>query len=131
MVRPRLVAFEAIGEDRLLWATTKSLPQDLASVGVFVLTIWWSLACEDTRNMDRAGREYRRWRWGACFDEVRSEAGTNGSVGKITLYREEFTFEVISGIVQFYPSPFHVVQLSLVCPIPMYVSNDPRVFEVD
>ena len=99
MVRSRLVAFEAIGEDRLLWAMTKSLPQHFASVSVFALIIWWSLAREDTGNMNGMGREYRRWRWGACFDEVGNKAGTNGSVSEITLYREELAFEAISGVV--------------------------------
>ena len=27
MIGPQLIAFEAIGEDRLLWVTTESLPQ--------------------------------------------------------------------------------------------------------
>ena len=60
-----------------------------------------------------------------------NEAGTNGSVSKISFYREELAFEVVSGIVQFHPSSLHVVQLGLVCPIPVYVSNDPGVLEVD
>ena len=99
MVRSRLVALEAIREYRFLWAMTKSLPQYLTSVSVFVLIIWWPLAGEDTGNMNRRGRECRRWRWGACFDEVGSEAGTNGSVSEITLYREELAFEAVSGVV--------------------------------
>ena len=99
VVGPRLVAFEAIWEDRLLWAMTKSLSQYCTSVSIFVLIIWRSLTREDAGNMQARGGEDRRWRRGTCFDEVGSEASADGSMSEVSLYHEELALEVVSGII--------------------------------
>ena len=51
VVGPRLIAFEAIREDWLLWATAESLPQHGASVSIFTFAIRWSLTCKNARNV--------------------------------------------------------------------------------
>ena len=61
VVGSRLVALEAVWEDWLLWAATKSLPQHCACVSIFALTVWWPLTSEDTGDVDAGGREYSRW----------------------------------------------------------------------
>ena len=131
MVGPRLVALETIREDRLLWAATEPLPQYCAGVGVFVFAVRWPLTGKDAGNMEARGREYRGWRWGACFDKVGGQTSANGGVSKVPLYCQKFTFDTVLGVVQLYPSPLHVVQLDLVRPVAVYVSDNPRVFEVD
>ena len=52
-------------------------------------------------------------------------------MSKVAFDRQELALDAVLGVVQLYLSSLHVVQLSLVCPIPMYVSNDPRIFEVN
>ena len=59
------------------------------------------------------------------------EAGTNHSMGKVTLHGEELVLSVVFSIGEFYFSPLHVFQLDLICPVPVYISDDPRVFEVN
>jgi len=66
-----------------------------------------------------------------CFDQMREKLGAGGSVSKVALHSKELGLSSIFSVSQFYLSPFHVLQLNLVCLISMHVSNNPRIFEVN
>jgi len=52
-------------------------------------------------------------------------------MGEISLHCKEHTLGAVFGVGELHSTPLHVLQLDLVCPIPMYVSDYPRVFEVN
>jgi len=62
---------------------------------------------------------------------MREKTGTNCSMSKVSLHCEELGLGTILGIGKFHFSSLHVFQLNLICPIPVYVSDYPRVFEVN
>ena len=62
---------------------------------------------------------------------MRLETSAYSCMGEIALHSEEFSLGAIFGIVQLDPSSLHVGQLVLVCSVPVYVSDDPWVFEVN
>jgi len=66
-----------------------------------------------------------------CSNEVRKEASTDCCVSEVLLHREELGLGAIFSIGKLHFASLHVFQLNLVCPIPVYVSDYPRVFEVN
>jgi len=62
---------------------------------------------------------------------VRKEASTNRCVSEVPLHCKELGLGVIFSVGKLHSTSLHVLQLNLVCPIPMYISDYPRVFEVD
>ena len=60
VVRSRLIALETVGEDGFLRAATKPLSKYSMCVGVFVITIGWSLTSEDAGDVEARGRENGR-----------------------------------------------------------------------
>jgi len=57
MIGFRLIALETVGEDGLLRATIKPLPEYSACVGTFTIAVGWSLTSEDAGNMEMGRRE--------------------------------------------------------------------------
>jgi len=131
VVRPRLIALEITREDRFLRAATKPLSKYSARVGVFVIAIRWSLTSEDMGNVEARGRENGRWRQGTYLKHVREEMGTDRCVSKVSLHCKELVLGAIFSIGKLHSTSLHILQLNLVCPVPVYVSNYPRVFEVN
>jgi len=131
VIGSQLIALETVGEDGFLRVVTKSLPKYSMHVGIFAITVGWSLASKDTGNVETRGREDGRWRRRVCSNKVRKEASTDRCMSKVSLHCKEFVLGAIFGISKLHSTPLHILQLSLVCPIPVYVSNYPRVFEVN
>ena len=131
VIGSRLIALETVGEDGFLRAVTKSLPKYNMRVGIFTITVGWSLASEDMGNVETRGREDGGWRWRVCSNKVRKEASTDRCVSKVSLHCKKFVLGTIFGVSKLHSTPLHVFQLNLVCPIFVYVSDYPRVFEVN
>jgi len=131
VVRARLIALEAVQEDRLLRLVPKSLPKDCACVSVFALTVWWPLASEDMGDMDTRGGEYGGWQWGTSFEKMREEAGMNGGMSEVLFDSKELALCTILSVVKLHSLLFHISQLVLVSSVPVYIHNDPGIFEVD
>ena len=66
-----------------------------------------------------------------CSNKVGKEMSTNRCVGEILLHYKELGLGMVFSVGKLYSTPLHVFQLDLVCPIPVYISDYPRVFEVD
>ena len=66
-----------------------------------------------------------------CPNEVRKEASTDRCVSEVSLHCDELGLGAILSVGKLHFASLHIFQLDLVCPIPVYVSNYPRVFEVD
>jgi len=128
VVRPQLIALETIGEDGFLRAATKPLPEYSARVGIFV---GWPLTSEDAGNVEARGREDGRWRWRTCSNNMREETSADRCVSKVLLHCKELGLSAVFSVGELHSSPLHILQLDLVCPIPVYVSDYPRVFEVN
>ena len=52
-------------------------------------------------------------------------------MSKVLLHCEELVLGAVFSVGELHSSLLHVFQLNLVCPIPVYISNYPRVFEVN
>ena len=76
-------------------------------------------------------RKDSRWRRGTCLNKVREKVGTDCSVSKVPFHCEEPSSSAVLSVGEFYSSSLHVLQLNLICPIPVYISDYPRVFEVN
>ena len=77
------------------------------------------------------GGEDGWWRWGTCPDKVREKAGMDRSISEVSPHCEELGLSMIFSIHKFYSSPLHVLQLDLICPVSVHVSDYPRVLEID
>jgi len=131
VIGTRLVAFETVWEDWFLRAVVESLPKDGMRVGVFSVAIGWTLTSEDAGNVKTGRRENGRWQWRTCPDEMREKTGTDCSISEVSLHCKKLSFSAIFGVGEFHSSSLHILQLDLVCPIPMHVSDYPRIFEVN
>ena len=108
MIGTRLVALEAIGEDRFLRAMAESLSKYGAGVGIIIFVIGWPLTSENAGNMDAGRGEYSGWRQRTCSEEMGEKAGTNRSMSKIVLHGKKFVLSAIFGIGKFHLSPLHI-----------------------
>jgi len=100
-------------------------------VSVLCIAVRWALTSEDTGNMKTGRREDSRWRRGTCPNKVRKKAGTDCSMSEVSFHCEELSLGVVFSIGKFHSSSLHILQLNLICPIPVYISDYPRVFEVN
>ena len=89
------------------------------------------MTSEDAWDVDTGGGEYSWQGRGTSFDKMREEPSADGGMSKVALHCEELALSPILSVVQFDPSVLDVVKLVLVRSIPMHVSNDPRVLEID
>ena len=131
MVRFQLVALKTVGEDRFLRAATKPLPEYSAHVSIFVVAVRWPLTSEDMGNMEARGREDSWWRWGMCSNKVRKETGMDRCMSEVSFHCKELGLGAVFSVGELYSTLLHIFHLNLVCPIPVYVSDYPRVFEVN
>jgi len=131
MVGSRLIALEAVGEDGFLRAATKPLSEYSARISIFVIAVGWPLTSKDVGNVKVRGREDGRWQRRACSNKVRKETSMDCCVSEVSLHCKELGLGAIFSIGKLHSTPLHVFQLNLVCPIPVYVSDYPRVFEVN
>jgi len=52
-------------------------------------------------------------------------------MSKVSLHCEELGLGAVFSIGKLHSASLHIFQLDLVCPIPVHISNYPRVFEVN
>jgi len=109
----------------------KPLSEYSVRIGIFVIAIRWPLTSEDAGNVEARGREDGRWRQRTCLNNVREETSTDRYVSKVSLHCKELGLSTIFSVGKLHSTPLHVFQLNLVCPVPVYVSDYPRVFEVN
>jgi len=110
---------------------TKPFPKYSVSVGIIVLVVGWPLTGENVGNVDTGRGEYGGQRRRTCSEEMGKKMGANRSMSEVALHSEKFVLGTIFSIGELHPSPLHILQLDLISPIPMHISDDPWVFEVD
>jgi len=66
-----------------------------------------------------------------CSNEVRKETSADRCVSEVSLHHKELGLGAIFSVGELHSMPLHIFQLNLVCPISVYVSDYPRVFEVN
>jgi len=66
-----------------------------------------------------------------CSDEVQKETSTDRCMSKVPLHCKELGLGAVFSIGKLHSTSLHVFQLDLVCSIPVYISDYPRVFEVN
>jgi len=62
---------------------------------------------------------------------VREETSADCCMSEISLHCKELGLGAVFSIGELHFMPLHVFHLDLVCPIPVYISDYPRVFEVN
>jgi len=62
--------------------------------------------------------------------EVGNESGANGSVSKVVLHHTKLALSVFFPLIELYSLAFYCLKFALICAIPVYVSDNTRVFEV-
>jgi len=131
VVRSQFIALETIGENGFLRVAMKPLPEYSACISIFVIVVRWPLTSEDAGDVEARGREDGRWRRRTCLNKARKETSMNCCVSEVPLHCKELGLGAVFGVGKLHSTLLHVFQLNLVCPIPVYISDYPRVFEVD
>ena len=89
------------------------------------LNIGWSLGSEDVRDVDSiSGR-------GANTIEVGSELGANGGISEVLFHHAELALSTVFPSVKFNLLALYCLEFILMCLIPVDISNNARVFEVN
>ena len=89
-----------------------------------LLDIGWPLSGEDVGNMNGVSRG----RTNAV--KVRSESGANGGIGEVAFYHAKRTLSAFFPSVELDSLALYCLEFALVCPIPINISDNTRVFEV-
>ena len=81
------------------------------------------------------GSEYARdvdgvSRRGVYTIEVGNELGADGSISEMTLHHTQFALSAIFPFVKFDSLAFHHLEFTLMCPVPVDISDNTGVFEV-
>ena len=77
-----------------------------------------------------AGNVYGISRRGADTIEMRNELGANRSIGEVAFHHAELGLGIVFPLVKLDTLAFYCLELALMCPIPIDVSNNTRVFEI-
>jgi len=66
-----------------------------------------------------------------CSNNVREKTSTDCCMSKVLLHCKKLGLSAIFSVGELHSTLLHIFQLNLVCPVPVYVSDYPRVFEVN
>ena len=68
---------------------------------------------------------------GDAFKQCEEETSMDRCVSEVSLHCKELVLSTIFSVGELHSTPLHVFQLNVICPVPVYISDYPRVFEVN
>ena len=89
------------------------------------LNVRWSLGSEYTRDMDGVSGG------GTDTVKMRNESGVHSSASKVSFHHTEFCLSVVFPLVKFNLLTFYRLEFALMHLIPIDVSNNTRILEID
>ena len=89
------------------------------------LDIWWPLSGENAWDVDGISRR------GTDMVKMRNKSGAHSGTSEVSFHHTEFCLSVVFPFVKFNSLTFHCLEFALMHLIPIDISNNARILEID